>query len=145
MCLYTYTNRKKASEDFIVYKRFEIRTERGEIYNFRAPDEKLYLSSPMRDYIWRTREGHPTVKVKQVDGHVEEGYHSHSTLEEAWEQGYHDEIIVECIVPKGSQYYESGNHIVASNIVITENYVHNTHFEQHYPTPVVVEAFENLK
>ena len=53
---------------------------------------------------------------------IEEGYHSYSTFERAqYRLGYSDLKIIECIIPKDSEYYvNSRQEIVSSNIIVTD-------------------------
>ena len=56
--------------------------------------------------------------------YIDEGYHSYGTLDKAKEERNLNEIIVKCIIPKGSVYYINDlDEIVASNIIVTDKIV----------------------
>lgn len=57
--------------------------------------------------------------------HIHEGYHSYETLDKAKEKCYPDfEYIIECIIPKNTEYYiNEKQEIVSSNIIITDKVI----------------------
>lgn len=117
MCLYSKTNIPKiAKKDIKVYKIL------GKI-------DKKFLT-PYRSY--RMNEGYHYIQTGKKFGvflssgmypyRIEKGLHAYTTLNAAIDQKYHgliSQIIVEMIIPKGSEYFidKIGKQICSDNLI----------------------------
>lgn len=88
------------------------------------------LHSLYRDYPYVPYEHNPEVTIfltkSDYDNgyYISKGYHSYSTLYKAKEERNLYEVIVKCIIPKGSAYYINGrNEVVSSNIIVTDKII----------------------
>ena len=88
------------------------------------------LCSLYRDYTYVPYEYNPEVNVfiekseYYYRWYIDKGYHSYRTLDKAKEERNLNEVIVKCIIPKGSAYYINDlGEIVSSNIIITDKIV----------------------
>lgn len=118
MCLITNNTRKYIAEkDIVCYKIVNIRDTEIISYWYGFPYElnKKYTIQVLRP-----------IFMKNDDIRIEEGFHSYRNLDIA--KGYVycsmlnllPEIIVKCIVPKGSEYYISSDEMVSNQIIIVE-------------------------
>lgn len=86
------------------------------------------------DYFYQTPYQHFPVElgktyyselgINRFEGTIEEGIHSYSNINDALSSSNHDEIVVTCIVPKGSYYYIgrfSSRPSIASDTIIYSN------------------------
>ena len=102
MCLSSIKGPFKAKKDFVVYKHI-INDGRGYFTSFRRAKieiGKTYESELTVDFRvdWSLENSKYSV--------VETGLHSYVNFEDANEQAVHfKEVLVKCIVPKGSIYY----------------------------------------
>ena len=75
-------------------------------------------------YIPYKKQEHINLKIENdiIRYIIEEGYHSYSTFERAqYRLRYSDLKIIECIIPKDSEYYvNSRDDVVSSNIIVTD-------------------------
>ena len=76
-------------------------------------------------YIPYKKQEHINLKIENdiICYIIEEGYHSYSTFERAqYRLGYNSNLkIIECIIPKDSEYYvNSRDEVVSSNIIVTD-------------------------
>ena len=125
-----------AETDIICYKVFHIQNiifeqfDRTKIQIDKNKIQKLYSEYMNFLYIPYKKQEHINLKIENdiIRYIIEEGYHSYSTLERAL-YGIHNSnyTIVECIIPKDSEYYvNSRQEIVSSNIIVTDkilNYI----------------------
>lgn len=97
------------------------------------------LCSLYRDYLYVPYESNPEVNIfisknkyhylipkseYYYRWYIDEGYHSYGTLDKAKEERNLYEIIVKCIIPKGSAYYINDlGEIVSSSIIVTDKIV----------------------
>ena len=96
------------------------------------------LCSLYRDYLYVSYESNPKVNIfiskskyypisksgYYYRWYINKGYHSYSTLDKAKEERNLYEVIVKCIIPKGSTYYINGrNEVVSSNIIVTDKII----------------------
>ena len=88
------------------------------------------LCSLYRDYTYIPYESNPEVNIFIAKSeyyyrwYIDKGYHSYKTLDRAKAERNLYEIIVKCIIPKGSTYYINNfNEIVSSNIIITDKII----------------------
>ena len=115
-----------AEKDIICYKIFHIQN----IIFDKWKIQKLYSEYMNFLYIPYKKQEHINLKIENYiyDKRITFGYHSYSTLERAL-YGIHNSnyTIVECIIPKDSEYYvNSRQEIVSSNIIVTDkilNYI----------------------
>ena len=63
---------------------------------------------------------------KDILYRIDTGYHSYNTIEKAKEDiWFGSEIVVKCIIPKGTEYYINTNgEIVSSTIIVTDQIVY---------------------
>lgn len=125
-----------AETDIICYKVFHIQNiifeqfDRTKIQIDKNKIQKLYSEYMNFLYIPYKKQEHINLKIENdiIRYIIEEGYHSYSTLERAL-YGIHNSnyTIVECIIPKDSEYYvNSRQEIVSSDIIVTDkilNYI----------------------
>ena len=118
-----------AEKDIICYKVFHIQNIIFEQFD-KSKIQKLYSEYMNFLYIPYKKQEHINLKIENYiyDKRITFGYHSYSTLERAL-YGIHNSnyTIVECIIPKDSEYYvNSRQEIVSSNIIVTDkilNYI----------------------
>lgn len=57
---------------------------------------------------------------------IDVGYHSYNTIERAKKNIFYiDEVVIKCIIPKGTEYYiNDDNEIVSSTIIVTDQIVY---------------------
>lgn len=118
-----------AEKDIICYKVFHIQNIIFEQFD-KSKIQKLYSEYMNFLYIPYKKQEHINLKIENYiyDKRITFGYHSYSTLERAL-YGIHNSnyTIVECIIPKNSEYYiNSRQEIVSSNIIVTDkilNYI----------------------
>ena len=88
------------------------------------------LCSLYRDYIYIPYESNPEVNISigkseyYYRWYIDKGYHSYRTLDKTKVERNLHEIIVKCIIPKGSTYYVNNfDEIVSSNIIVTDKII----------------------
>ena len=120
-----------AEKDIICYKVFHFydilfdeQLDRTKIQIDKDKIQKLYSEYMNFLYIPYKRQKHINLKIENdiIRYIIEEGYHSYSTFERAqYRLGYSDLKIIECIIPKDSEYYvNSRDEFVSSNIIVTD-------------------------
>ena len=112
-----------AEKDIICYKVFHIQNIIFEQFD-KSKIQKLYSEYMNFLYIPYKKQEHINLKIENYiyDKRITFGYHSYSTIERAL-YGIHNSnyTIVECIIPKDSEYYvNSRQEIVSSNIIVTD-------------------------
>ena len=110
-----------AEKDIICYKVFHIQN----IIIDKWKIQKLYSEYMNFLYIPYKKQEHINLKIENdiIRYIIEEGYHSYSTFERAqYRLGYNSNLkIIECIIPKDSEYYvNSRDEVVSSNIIVTD-------------------------
>ena len=118
-----------AEKDIICYKVFHIQNIIFEQFD-KSKIQKLYSEYMNFLYIPYKKQEHINLKIENYiyDKRITFGYHSYSTIERAL-YGIHNSnyTIVECIIPKDSEYYvNSRQEIVSSDILVTDkilNYI----------------------
>ena len=118
-----------AEKDIIYYKVFHIQNIIFKQFD-KSKIQKLYSEYMNFLYIPYKKQEHINLKIENYiyDKRITFGYHSYSTLERAL-YGIHNSnyTIVECIIPKDSEYYvNSRQEIVSSDIIVTDkilNYI----------------------
>lgn len=113
-----------AEKDIICYKVFHIQN----IIFDKSKIQKLYSEYMNFLYIPYKKQEHINLKIENYiyDKRITFGYHSYSTLEKVL-YGIHNSnyTIVECIIPKDSEYYvNSRQEIVSSDIIVTDKILH---------------------
>lgn len=88
------------------------------------------LCSLLRGYIYIPYEYNPKVNIfisKSEYYHswyIDKGYHSYRTLDKTKDETNLNDVIVKCIIPKGSAYYVNDlDEIVSSNIIVTDKII----------------------
>lgn len=120
-----------AEKDIICYKVFHFydiffdeQLDRTKIQFDKNKIQKLYSEYMNFLYIPYKKQEHINLKIENdiIRYIIDEGYHSYSTFERAqYRLGYSDLKIIECIIPKDSEYYvNSRQEIVSSNIIVTD-------------------------
>ena len=66
------------------------------------------------------------VKNRSIYYRIDIGYHSYGTIERAQKNIlFGDEVVIKCIIPKGTEYYiNDNNEIVSSTIIVTDQIVY---------------------
>ena len=111
-----------AEKDIICYKIFHIQN----IILDKWKIQKLYSEYMNFLYIPYKEQVYINLKIENniSDKIITFGYHSYSTIERAIDEIYNNSkyyTIVECIIPKDSEYYiNSCQEIVSSNIIVTD-------------------------
>ena len=119
-----------AEKDIIYYKVFHFydiffeQFDRTKIQIDKYKIQKIYSEWMNFLYIPYKKQEHINLKIENDIIHyiIEEGYHSYSTFERAqYRLRYSDLKIIECIIPKDSEYYvNSRDDVVSSNIIVTD-------------------------
>ena len=107
-----------AEKDIICYKVFHIQN----IIFDKWKIQKLYSEYMNFLYIPYKEQEYINLKSDKI---ITFGYHSYSTIERAIDEIYNSKYysIVECIIPKNSEYYiNSCQEIVSSNIIVTDKF-----------------------
>ena len=138
MCWTSDTNPipKTADKDIICYKVFYIKDIKYKRRKFlgiplwKEGIEKLYSMYKEYEYIPYATNPKVTIYYRKYNDiyswwSIDKGYHSYSTLDQAeLKRILKLELIVECVIPKGSVYYlNENNEIVSSNIIVTDKIV----------------------
>ena len=134
-----------ATKDIECYKNFRLKDitfKQKSIFNFKIGKKKItQLISLFEKYLYIPYKEQPFIDLKpiRVFGNpydvedykniyykIERGYHSYSTIEKSQEDIlFGNEIIIKCIIPKGSEYYINTNgEIVSSTIIVTDQIVY---------------------
>lgn len=118
MCLLTNNTHKYIAEkDIVCYKIVNLRDNKiiSYWYDFIYELNRKYTTQVLQPIF--TKKGNICIK---------KGFHSYRNLGIAKDYIYYDmfsllpEIIVKCIVPKGSEYYINSKEMVSNQIIIVE-------------------------
>ena len=125
---------KTAFENITCYKIFHTKSIKWKVRKFLGISlwkygiEKLY--SLYKDYKYIPYAHNPEITVSLTHSaywdrwYIDKGYHSYNTLDKAKEEKNLNEVIVKCIIPKGSEYYiNEYDEIVSSNIIVTNKII----------------------
>ena len=138
MCWTSDTNPipKTADKDIICYKIFSIEDIKYKVKKFlgitfrKESIKELYSLYKEYKYIPYAANPKVTINYRKYNGiyswwSIDKGYHSYSTLDQAELKRIPKlELIVECVIPKGSIYYlNENNEIVSSDIIITDKVI----------------------
>jgi hypothetical protein len=115
MCFYTslFAKGKIAQEDIIVWKT-----------GYKREDKDTFRS-PTQDYVYRLNVLQSRIKIKKelecidlsgISLVINAGYHSYVN-EPISEFRYQSEVVVKCIIPKGTVYYTNGSVNVSETII----------------------------
>lgn len=132
MCLQTtWKLPKEAKKDIIVYKCFSNNLWNSHkivspFNNFEYITDKVYKTTMKEtndDSYFDDEAGIAKKEYEKINGtlkNIGEGFHSAKTLERLIDDTYTYRIF-ECIIPKGSLYYEGLTDLLASNQIIVKN------------------------
>lgn len=145
-----WTNRNEltklvANKDIECYKNFNLTAitfEQKSIFKFKFGKKKIIqLTSLFRKYLYIPYKKQQFINLEPIRSSynvddfknhynyyykIERGYHSYNTIKKAQEEIFFgDEIIIKCIIPKGTEYYINTNgEIVSSTIIVTDQIVY---------------------
>lgn len=116
MCFITNNTRKYiAKKDIVCYKVVNLKNK--EIYSYWYG----FIYELNKKYALRTLQ---PISLDFNYIRIEEGFHSYKYMSSANKHlnAYKlpEEAIVKCIVPKDSEYYTNGEHMVSNQIIVTE-------------------------
>lgn len=137
MCLVVHrdTQKKIAEEDIIVYK--ELRYIYENVVSACYQDFEYVLNTFYKTEIKESEEQYHTC-YDELDDHTlsstyenwtrnkdlvsyAQGFHSAMSQDRFKELSYYNSSIYECVIPKGSEYYENLSGLVVSNQIIIKN------------------------
>lgn len=136
-----------ADKDIECYKNFRLKDiifEQKSIFNFKFSKKKIIqIISLFKKYKYIPYEKQEIIDLKfkpiesfydpydfndyKIIGYkIDAGYHSYNTIEIAQENKlFRDEVVIKCIIPKGTEYYiNNDNKIVSSTIIVTNQIVY---------------------
>ena len=134
-----------ANKDIKCYKNFkleDIKFKQKFIFKFKFGKKKIIqLISLFEKYLYIPYKEQPFIDLKprkiydniyniknykDIYYRIDTGYHSYSTIEKAKEDiWFGSEIVIKCIIPKGTEYYiNNDNEIVSSTIIVTDQIVY---------------------
>lgn len=126
MCFIGSNIRKTATEDIPCYKiMLDREVRKRKWWEFWEKPEDITYRSLYRDYIYHSNEENPPVQLYPMrfssrSAVIYEGYHSYKMKYSAYKWTADDFVRVQCIIPKGSTYFESEGEYVSSNIIVTD-------------------------
>lgn len=134
-----------ADKDIECYKNFRfenITFKQKSIFKFKFGKKKIrQLISLFKRYKYIPYKKQQIIDLKPIEvfysldnfkcyrnrGYkIDAGYHSYNTIEIAQKSIFFwDEVIIKCIIPKGTEYYiNNDNEIVSSTIIVTDQIVY---------------------
>lgn len=134
-----------ADKDIECYKNFRLKDiifEQKSIFNFKFGKKKIIqIISLFKKYKYIPYKKQQIIDLKfkpielfyyiygndKIIGYkIDAGYHSYNTIEIAQENKlFRDEVVIKCIIPKGTEYYiNNDNKIVSSTIIVTDQIVY---------------------
>lgn len=126
MCFIGSKVRKVAVEDIPCYKVMStMEVRRRKWWEFWKKLEDVIYISFYHHYIYHSNEKNPTVQLYPLQFSssgvvIYQGYHSYKMKCSAYKGATDDFVRVQCIIPKGSTYFENSNEYVSSNIIVTD-------------------------
>jgi len=115
----TNNKSKIAKKDIICYKKV-----RSDLKPAIFQTKRKYILN--KEYVARDSGGKPIKKLKIIKGkssnYIDEGIHSYKNKFRTFENIniYNNEILIECIIPKGVRYYENYQEFVSKKIIPTK-------------------------
>ena len=134
-----------ATKNIECYKNFrleDITFKQKSIFKFNFGKKKIIqLLSLFEKYLYIPYEKQQFIELKpvrisynpygvedyeEIGYRINAGYHSYDTIERAQKNiFYADEVVIKCIIPKGTEYYINNyNEIVSSTIIVTDQIVY---------------------
>ena len=134
-----------ADKDIECYKNFRLNDiifKQKSIFKFKFGKKKIIqLISLFKKYKYIPYKKQQIIDLKPIEVfyslhnwkcyrglsyRIDVGYHSYSTIERAQKNIFFgDEVIIKCIIPKGTEYYiNNDNEIVSSTIIVTDQIVY---------------------
>lgn len=134
-----------ADKDIECYKNFKfngIIFKQKSIFNFKIGKKKIIqIISLFKKYKYIPYKKQQIIDLKfkpiesfyysynnyKIIGYkIDAGYHSYNTIEIARKNIFFgDEVVIKCIIPKGTEYYiNNDNEIVSSTIIVTDQIVY---------------------
>ena len=134
-----------ADKDIECYKNFRLNDiifKQKSIFKFKFGKKKIIqLISLFKEYKYKPYKKQKIIDLKPIEisyfpygfedygiiGYIiNEGYHSYTSIKSAKEKiFYPDEVIIKCIISKGTEYYiNNDNEIVSSTIIVTDQIVY---------------------
>lgn len=109
-----YPKSKIAKKDIIVYKRI-----RHDFKPLVFSSKRKYVLN--KEYLARDNKGKPLLRLKVIKGmrnnYIDEGVHSYKSEFRAFDSLSSTEILIECIIPKKTRYYENEEECVSKKII----------------------------
>ena len=136
-----------ADKDIECYKNFrfeDITFKQKSIFNFKIGKKKIIqIISLFKKYKYIPYKKQKIIDLKFkpiksfyypynfndykiISYKIDAGYHSYNTIEIAQKSIFFgDEVVIKCIIPKGTEYYiNNDNEIVSSTIIVTDQIVY---------------------
>ena len=134
-----------ADKDIECYKNFRLNDiifKQKSIFKFKFGKKKItQLISLFKEYKYTPYKKQKIINLKPIEtsyfpygfedcriiGYkINVGYHSYNTIERAKKSIFFgDEVVIKCIIPKGTEYYiNNDNEIVSSTIIVTDQRVY---------------------
>lgn len=134
-----------ADKDIECYKNFrlnDIILKQKSIFKFKFGKKKItQIISLFRGYKYIPYKKQQIIDLKPIEvfyypysfnnykitGYkIDAGYHSYDAIERAKRSMFfRDEVVIKCIIPKGTEYYiNNDNEIVSSTIIVTDQIVY---------------------
>ena len=147
MCWITRNELTKliADKDIECYKNFrldDIIFKQKSIFKFKFGKKKIIrLISLFKEYKYTPYKKQKIINLKPIkvfyypysfnnykitSYKINVGYHSYNAIERAKKSIFFgDEVVIKCIIPKGTEYYiNNDNEIVSSTIIVTDQIVY---------------------
>lgn len=134
-----------ADKDIECYKNFRLEDiifKQKSIFKFKFGKKKIIqLISLFKEYKYTPYKKQKIINLKpkelsydpdifnnyKIMGYkIDAGYHSYNTIERAKKSIFFgDEVVIKCIIPKGTEYYiNNDDEIVSSTIIVTDQIVY---------------------
>ena len=134
-----------ADKDIECYKNFRLNDiifKQKSIFKFKFGKKKIIqLISLFKEYKYTPYKKQKIINLKPIEisyfpygfedygiiGYkIDVGYHSYNAIERAKRSIFFgDEVVIKCIIPKGTEYYiNNDNEIVSSTIIVTDQIVY---------------------
>lgn len=134
-----------ADKDIECYKNFRLEDiifKQKSIFKFKFGKKKIIqLISLFKEYKYTPYKKQKIINLKPIEisyfpygfedygiiGYkIDVGYHSYNAIERAKRSIFFgDEVVIKCIIPKGTEYYiNNDNEIVSSTIIVTDQIVY---------------------
>ena len=138
-------NKLIADKDIECYKNFRLNDiifKQKSIFKFKFGKKKIIqLISLFKEYKYTPYKKQKIINLKPIETsyfsygfedygiigyEIDVGYHSYNAIERAKKSIFFgDEVVIKCIIPKGTEYYiNNNNEIVSSTIIVTDQIVY---------------------